>query len=228
MDADQAFEFDLHGVIVVKGVLQPSTVAELRGAMAERLLQDAPDAQARGNQTGRVRGNKLGTGASMLHWGKGCASDRVLRPLHRPSLFDIAHNARAVRDLLDHPKISPLLEDLVGDPNLAKDGLPSFRIDHVCANARSPVVCVATTFLDGADRQPRGVSLADSQRLAAGQPGTSLHGGRTAHGSQFFDFQGGRFYNGLLVVAFELEETMTNGGGLCCVITPSNMFAGGR
>jgi hypothetical protein len=41
---------------------------------------------------------------------------------------------RAVRDLLDHPKISPLLEDLVGDPGLAKDGLPSFRIDHICAD----------------------------------------------------------------------------------------------
>jgi hypothetical protein len=30
MDAHQAFEFDLHGVIVVKGVLDPPTVAELR------------------------------------------------------------------------------------------------------------------------------------------------------------------------------------------------------
>ena len=78
MDADQAFEFDLHGVIVVKGVLQPSTVAELKGVMAERLLHDAPDAQAHGNQTGRVRGNALGMGASMLHWGKGCESDHAL------------------------------------------------------------------------------------------------------------------------------------------------------
>eukprot|EP01046_Picozoa_sp_COSAG06_P013310 COSAG06_NODE_802_length_12194_cov_5.561637_15_plen_84_part_00 len=60
--------------------------------------------------------------------------------------------------------------------------------------------------------------VTDSQRRAMGQPGTSLHGGRTAHGSQFFDFQNGRFFNGLLVVAFELEETVTNGGGLCCVL----------
>lgn len=59
-----------------------------------------------------------------------------------------------------------------------------------------------------------------------GQPGSSLHGGRTAHGSQFFDFHNGRFYNGLLVVAFELEETVTNGGGLCCVTVPPNEFSG--
>lgn len=45
----------------------------------------------------------------------------------------------------------------------------------------------------------------------------SRAGGRTAHGSQFFDVHDGRFHNGLLVVAFELAETETNGGGLCCV-----------
>ena len=55
-----------------------------------------------------------------------------------------------------------------------------------------------------------------------GQQGTGLHGGKTAHGSQYFSFENGRFYNGLLVVAFELEETVTNGGGLCCVIAPPN------
>lgn len=82
MDADQAFEFDLHGVIVVKGVLDPPTVAELRGEMAQRLQDDAPDAQASGNQTGRVRGNALGMGASMLHWGKGCKLRSVHRCLH--------------------------------------------------------------------------------------------------------------------------------------------------
>ena len=61
-----------------------------------------------------------------------------------------------------------------------------------------------------------------------GQQGSSLHGGRTAHGSQFFDFHNGRFHNGLLVVAFELEETVTNGGGLCCVTAPLNEFVGDR
>ena len=33
MDDYQKFEFDLHGVIVVKGVLDPATVAELRSIL---------------------------------------------------------------------------------------------------------------------------------------------------------------------------------------------------
>lgn len=37
-----------------------------------------------------------------------------------------------VRELVDNPTISPLLEDLLGDPGLTRDGLPSFRIDHIC------------------------------------------------------------------------------------------------
>lgn len=40
------------------------------------------------------------------------------------------------RELLDHPVMSPLLEDLIGDPNLANDGLPSFRIDHIYSQRR--------------------------------------------------------------------------------------------
>jgi hypothetical protein len=33
--------------------------------------------------------------------------------------------------------MSPLLEDLLGDPSLARDGLPSFRIDHIYSQRRS-------------------------------------------------------------------------------------------
>jgi hypothetical protein len=81
-------------------------------------------------------------------------------------------------------------DEIVTQCGLAKDGLPSYRIDHIY-----------------------------SQRRTAGQAGTGIHGGPKARagGSQFFDFKDGRFYNGLLVVAFELEETASNGGGLCCV-----------
>jgi hypothetical protein len=74
MDADQAFEFDLHGVLVVKGVLDQATVNELRTTMSQKMKQDDPAVQEAGNGTGRVRGNPLGTGASMLHWGKPCRS----------------------------------------------------------------------------------------------------------------------------------------------------------
>ena len=83
--------------------------------------------------------------------------------------------------------ILQLLEDLIGEPSLARDGLPSFRIDHVY-----------------------------SQRRSAGQAGTGIHGGPKSRGagSQLFEFRDGRFYNGLLVVAFELVSPPAT----CCVV----------
>ena len=36
-------------------------------------------------------------------------------------------------------------------------------------------------------------------------------------GSQFFRYHDGRFFNGLVVVAFELFDTTPNAGGFCCI-----------
>ena len=36
-------------------------------------------------------------------------------------------------------------------------------------------------------------------------------------GSQFFRYHDGHFYNGLVVVAFELYDTQENGGAFCCI-----------
>ena len=151
MDAEQRFEFDLNGKIVLKHVLNPAVVAQLRASLLEHLAEE----DVAGNQTGRVRGNPEGMGASMLHWGAD------------------------FRALLDHPRVSGVLEDLIGDPTLAKDGLPSFRIDHVY-----------------------------SQRRMSGQEGTALHGGPWARAgnSQMFDFRDGRFYNVLALPPMPLPS----------------------
>ena len=155
MDTAQRFEFDLNGVLVIRDVLPPESIRELRSVLVHKL--DA-------GTTGRVRGSLEGMRSSMLHWDE------------------------RYRELLDLPQLSPILEDLIGEPRIALDGLPSFRIDHVY-----------------------------SQRRREGDGGTSLHGGRegSSH-TQNFEFRNGRFHNGLVVVAFELEETVSNGGGLCC------------
>ena len=42
MDDYQKFEFDLHGVIVVKGVLDPATVAELRSILCAQQRPTLP------------------------------------------------------------------------------------------------------------------------------------------------------------------------------------------
>lgn len=102
------------------------------------------------------------------------------------------------RQLLDLPKLSPILEALVGNHKFreyrqgkhGEDHLPTYRIDHINVH----------------------------QHVANGFAGMDLHGGwTTAGGSQFFRYHDGQFYNGLVVVAFELFDTSENGGGFCCI-----------
>jgi len=101
------------------------------------------------------------------------------------------HRGSAWRQLLDLPQISPVIEDLVGNPDLPQAPLiPSFRVDHVYVHTH----------------------------VRRGFPGMDLHGGwKSSGGNQFFKYHDGRFYNGLIVVAFELHDTTPNGGGFCCI-----------
>jgi hypothetical protein len=100
------------------------------------------------------------------------------------------------RDLLDLPVISPILEELVGDPDLmalrvARETnhppLPTFRLDHINVHAH----------------------------VGKGFKGGVLHGGRSVNGT--FEYHDGRFYNGLLTVSFELYDTHPNDGGFACI-----------
>jgi hypothetical protein len=106
------------------------------------------------------------------------------------------HWAEVWRDLLDLPTISPILEDLVGDPLLIaarnanaenRTPLPTFRLDHINVHTH----------------------------IAQGFEGGMLHGGRGVNGT--FTYHDGRFYNGLLSVSFELYDTHANDGGFCCI-----------
>ena len=108
------------------------------------------------------------------------------------------HWGEAWRGLLDVPEISTLLEAVIGNPALLRarqatrgdDALPTFRLDHINVHTH----------------------------VNEGFAGMPLHGGwRTTGGSQFFRYHDGQFYNGLVVVAFELFDTSANGGGFCCI-----------
>jgi hypothetical protein len=121
----------------------------------------------------------------------GASTNRVVEPLRDNPL----HFSPVFRAMLDNPRISPLLEELIGSHGGGwtdiGEQMPSFRIDHVNVNHfRS-------------------------------NPGTQLHnsgdGSSHAGGSQFSRYQDGRFFNGLLVVAFELKDTTPNGGGFGCI-----------
>lgn len=108
------------------------------------------------------------------------------------------HWSPAWRAIMDLPMLRPILESLVGNHALKryrenKNGenfLPTYRLDHINVH----------------------------QHVTRGFPGMDLHGGWTAAGgSQFFRYHDGEFYNGLIVVAFELFDTAENGGGFCCI-----------
>ena len=108
------------------------------------------------------------------------------------------HWSAAWREIMDLPILRPILESLVGNHGLQRyrenksgaDYLPTYRLDHINVH----------------------------QHVANGFPGMDLHGGwTTAGGSQFFRYHDGEFYNGLIVVAFELFDTTPNEGGFCCI-----------
>lgn len=108
------------------------------------------------------------------------------------------HWSAAWRSLTDLPQLRTILESLVGNHALDKhrqgkdgeDRLPTYRLDHINVH----------------------------QHIGRGFGGMDLHGGWTAAGgSQFFRYHNGEFYNGLIVVAFELFDTTSNGGGFCCI-----------
>jgi ectoine hydroxylase-related dioxygenase (phytanoyl-CoA dioxygenase family) len=108
------------------------------------------------------------------------------------------HWSESWRQLLDLPVLRPILESLVGNHELRRfrenrsgaDFLPTYRLDHINVH----------------------------QHVAKGFAGMDFHGGWTgAGGSQYFRYHDGEFYNGLIVVAFELFDTGANGGGFCCI-----------
>ncbi|HIG53379.1 MAG TPA: hypothetical protein EYQ18_05215 [Candidatus Handelsmanbacteria bacterium] len=103
-------------------------------------------------------------------------------------------------DLLDPPAISGILDEIYG--GLRAGGLPPFRIDHINVHTHG-------TFNKG---------------LAGG----TIHGGngRLLDPSRPHELvthyyernaDGGTFANGLVTVAFELEDTVCNGGGFGCL-----------
>jgi len=108
------------------------------------------------------------------------------------------HWGIAWRSLLDLPELRGSLEALVGNHELRQfriqqdgpDPLPTYRLDHINVHTH----------------------------VGKGFGGMPLHGGwRATGGSQFFRYHDGEFFNGLVVVAFELFDTHANGGGFCCI-----------
>ena len=107
------------------------------------------------------------------------------------------HWGKVWRDLLDLPKLSPVLEDIIGNhgtrmarERTGRDYLPTFRIDHINIHTH----------------------------VKKGFPGATLHGGwKGTGGSQFSSYHDGFFYNGLVSVSFELYNTYPNDGGFGCI-----------
>ena len=107
------------------------------------------------------------------------------------------HWDRIWRDLLDWPALSPILEELIGNPTLLAarlarsedaEALPTFRLDHINVHTH----------------------------VGKGFEGGRLHGGWNGV-SGLFRYEDGVFYNGLTTVTFELYDTHPNDGGFACI-----------
>ena len=108
--------------------------------------------------------------------------------------------SQAFVDLLDVPAVSPLLDQIYGGAPAA--GLPAFRIDHINVHTHG----VFNKDLAGGTIHGGNARLLDPDRPRELQ---TTYFGR--------DPDTGAFDNGLVAVAYELEDTVCNGGGFGCL-----------
>ena len=95
-------------------------------------------------------------------------------------------------DLIDLPSIAPYLEVLLG---------ANYRLDHDYINVVNPT-------------RPSKLYLHGGGQGAGGA--TDLVG-PTDGGQCFYRYNNGKFYNGLVAVAFELDDVAAGAGGFACV-----------
>jgi hypothetical protein len=127
------------------------------------------------------------------------------------------HWGKPFRDLLDHPKVSPVLQDMYGGPPASADGdgqpdrEVSFRIDHINVHnwCRPSFIVQHPQYAADACTLHGGGNSGGTPDLPPNN--------ESAGNNQFFRVDEGRFSNGLISVVFELEDTTANGGGFCCV-----------
>lgn len=108
--------------------------------------------------------------------------------------------SQAFVDLLDVPAISPLLDEIYGGAQ--PSGLPRFRIDHINVHTHG----VFNKDLAGGTIHGGNGRLQDPSRPHELVP---IYFDR--------DPDSGEYANGLVTVAYELEDTVCNGGGFGCL-----------
>lgn len=108
--------------------------------------------------------------------------------------------SQAYVDLLDVPVISEMLDEMYGGPQ--PNGLPAFRIDHINIHTHG----VFNKELAGGT-----IHNCNQRRIDPGRP----------RELQILysecEPESGAFENGLIAVAYELEDTVCNDGGFCCI-----------
>jgi hypothetical protein len=108
--------------------------------------------------------------------------------------------SQAFVDLLDVPVISELLDEIYG--GAPAGGLPSFRIDHINVHTHGEF---------NKDLAGGGIHGGNGRLLNPAKPHelVPIYFGR--------DPASGAYQNGLVTVAYELEDTVCNGGGFGCL-----------
>jgi hypothetical protein len=183
MNQYEKYLWDLRGYLVVKNALTSDEVASMNDLVDEHVVGRKESGtnnprQTADNKVGSFAGSdrtrfteqddRAWSSASLLSWGG-------------PFI-----------DLIDHPSISPYLEEVLQ---------PGYRIDHDYLKIDNKVAD-RLLYLHGGGQ-------------GAGGP-TDLVG-PTDGGQCYYRYNNGKFYSGLIAVAYELRDVHEGDGGFACV-----------
>ena len=132
MNEEQRYLFDTDGIFVIPNAMSEAQVAACNAVLDEREASGVATASGELGDTGQ-------DGEAAGPFGPGTAGTSTNSTTHDVTVNPL-HWGRVFQELLDLPLVAPVLEDLVGAPRqndaistagVTRDGLPSYRLDHI-------------------------------------------------------------------------------------------------
>ena len=193
--ARERWLFDLNGFVVVDDALAPSKCddlnalldTEIEGVPASLCCHCPVDVSVPVEVLGGEEGFSGGQAGEKGHTHRFGDFLDPGRPLHAEFLR-----------LIDNRRVAPYLDALFSNAHIAEgdERAASFRIDHVYLDVIAPPAPAAGSSTDG-------------------PIGTTLH--KLGLPDAYYHYEGGKMYNGLLTVAYNLHDVDPAIGGFACI-----------
>jgi hypothetical protein len=184
----QRWLFDMHGVLTVDDALTSEQCDRLNEAID---VEIARRVETEGLAFQHTAGQTAGP-----------QGEKLAQTLRLGDMFDpqLAVDA-ALLAHVDNPRVAPILDAMFTSPHIPEgsEKAAAFRIDHVYVDIINPP----------AWRQRAG-------HTTDGPIGTGMH--KLGLPDAYYRHEGGKMYNGLLTVAYNLEDVDPAEGGFACVL----------